>query len=66
MKLTDEEKELFGALIEVYKVDPLLALSYINKDNIEKFEYYCIEIAEKGDVFVEFIEEFHRAKNDEI
>lgn len=60
MKLTKEEIELFGALIEVYKEDPLLALSYVNQENIDKFEYYCTAVAKKGDVFVEFIEEFHK------
>lgn len=60
MEITKEEKQLFETLIEVYKVDPLLALSYINKDNIEKFEYYCLQIAKKGDVFVEFMEELRR------
>ena len=65
MKLTNEEKELFEAIVEVYKENPLLALSCINKDNIDKFEYYCVKIAKKGDVFLEFNEEFHRFSSNE-
>lgn len=66
MKITNEEKELFETVLEVYKENPLLALSCINASNVEKFEYYCVKIAKKGDVFIEFNNEFHRINSDEI
>ena len=59
-ELKEEEVYLFETIMEVYKENPLLALSCISKDNIDKFELFLK--GKLGDRSILIIKEIREVK----